>query len=64
MADTRVNHHHSSLYQPAGRAAEGHLSSGGVVRHAAARVGALSAVPELVGTSAVAALVNEPDGPR
>lgn len=43
---------------------EGHLSSGCLKRHAAAGVGALSAVPQLVGASAVAALVNEPNGAR
>lgn len=64
MADARVDHHHGSLQQFAGGAAEGHLSRGGVVRRAAAGVGALAAVPQLVGTSAVAALVNEPNGPR
>lgn len=43
---------------------EGHLGGGGVKRRAAAGVGALSAVPQLVGACAVAALVNEPNGAR
>lgn len=43
---------------------EGHLGGGGVKRRAAAGVGALAAVPEIVGVGAVAALVNEPDGTR
>lgn len=62
MTNTRVYHHHGSLQQSAGGAVEGHLSSGGLKRRTAAGVGALSAVPQLVGTSAVAALVNEPNG--
>lgn len=64
MTDTRVDHHHSSLQQSARAAAEGHLSSGGLVRRAAARVCALSTVAQLEGLSAEAALVDEPNGPR
>ncbi|KAI3357794.1 hypothetical protein L3Q82_016185 [Scortum barcoo] len=53
------------LYQSAGGAVEGHLGgSGGLMGCAAAGVGALSAVSELVGPSAEAALVNEPNGAR
>lgn len=62
MTNTRVDHHHSSLQQSASGAPEGHLGRGGLIRRAAAGVGALSAVPQLVGTSAVAALMNEPNG--
>ena len=64
MTNTRVDHHHRSLYQPAAGALEGHLGGGGLIRRAAAGVGALPAVPQLVGTGAVAALVDEPDGAR
>lgn len=58
-----MDHHHSSLQQSARGATKGHLSSGGLVRRAAARVRALSAVAEPIGASAVAALVNELNGP-
>lgn len=62
MTNTRVDHHHGSLQQSAGGAVEGDLGRGGVIRRAAAGVGALSAEPELEGLSAEAALVNESDG--
>lgn len=61
MADAGVDHHDGSLQRPARATAEGHLSSGGLVRRTAAGVGALPAVPQPVGPSAVAALMNEPD---
>ena len=64
VAGARVDHHHGPLQQPAGRASEGHLGRGGLVRRAAAGVAALPAVPQLVGPRAVAALVDEPDGAR
>lgn len=63
MADAGVDHHDGSPQRSAPAAAEGHLSGGGSVRRAAAGVGALAAVPQPVGPSAVAALMNEPDGP-
>lgn len=62
MTDTRVDHHHSSLQHSASGTSEGHLRGAGSVRCAASRVGALAAVMDLEGTSAVAALVNKPDG--
>lgn len=62
VTNARVYHHHGSLQQSAGGAAEGHLGGGGLRRRTAAGVGALSAVAQLVGTGAVAALVDEPNG--
>lgn len=62
MTNTRVDHHHWSLDQPPSGTLEGHLSSSGVMRRAAAGVCALSTVAQLVGLNAVAALMNEPDG--
>lgn len=62
MANARVDHHHRTLDESAGWAVEGHVSSGGLMRRAAAGVCALSAVPQPVGMGAVAALVNKPNG--
>lgn len=62
VTNTGVDHHHRSLYESAAGTPEVHLSCGGLVRRAAAGVRALPAVSELVGLSAVAALVDEPDG--
>lgn len=55
-------HHHRPPYQRPRQAAEGHLSSAGLVRDAAARVAASTAVPQPVNLSTDAALVNQPDG--
>lgn len=62
MTNARVYHHHGSLQQSAGGAAEGHLGGGGLKGRTAAGVGALSAVAQPVGASAVAALVDEANG--
>ncbi len=62
VTNTWVDHHHRALYQSAGWALEAHLSGAGLMRRAAAGVCAQSTVPELVGMSAVAALVNKPNG--
>lgn len=64
VTNTRVDHHHRALDQPAARTVEGHLGRGGLVRRAAAGVRALPAVPQPEGPSAVAAVVNEPNGAR
>lgn len=63
MTHTRVDHHHCSLDKSAGGTAEGHRGSGGLERRAAAGVGALPTVPELVRAGAVAALVEQSNGP-
>lgn len=64
MTGTRVDQHHCSLNHAAREAAEGHLSGGGLLRSAAARVGALTTVFQAVSARAIAAVVNETDGPR
>ena len=62
VTSARLDHHHGLLPQSAGGTAEGHLSGGGLKRRTAAGVSTVPAVLQLVGASAVAALVNEPDG--
>lgn len=64
VTSTRVNHHHSSLQPPAARTLEGDLIGGGVRRCTAAGICAESTVAQLVGPSAVAALVNQVSGAR
>lgn len=64
MTNTRVDHHHGPTDQPASGTAERHVGSGGLVRRAAAGISALSAVTEPEDTSAVAAMVDEPNGHR
>lgn len=61
-AHTRVYHHHRPPYERPRQAAEGHLSSAGLLRDAAAQVGAPTAVPQPVNLSTDAALVKQPNG--
>lgn len=61
-AHTRVYHHHRPAYQHPRQAAEGDLGSAGLVRDAAAPVGAATAVAQPERPSTDAALVKQPDG--
>lgn len=61
-ANTRVDHHHGPPYQCIRQAAEGHLSSAGLMRYTAGGAAALAAVAQPVSVSTDAALVNQPNG--
>lgn len=57
-----MDHHHRPPEQRPRQAAEGHLSRAGVLRDAAARVAAATAVAQPEHLSADAALVEQPNG--